>query len=85
MILRAIYGPSAFTADPAYTAVAALTNILGTVIGGAIQILLLSDSARPLTVSLPDPEGLSMRIITREMGEKEDGGAASPRMSEKTK
>lgn len=73
MVAACVYGSAAFSADPMYTAVAALTSIPATLLGAAIQILLLSDSARPLSVTMPDPEGLSMRIISRQvtMGENE--------------
>lgn len=43
-----------------------VTNILATLIGAAIQTLLLSDSARPTVTKLPDPEGPSLRAITRD-------------------
>ncbi|KAG8857996.1 hypothetical protein FRB96_005487 [Tulasnella sp. 330] len=45
-VARIFFGSGAFPAK--YTALAVFTNILGTIIGGAIQILLLADSTRPL-------------------------------------
>lgn len=49
-----------------YTALACLVNILATPLGAAIQLGLLSDSARPTVTNLPDPEGPSLRVLTRD-------------------
>lgn len=75
MVCAAVYGGSCFTGDPGYTAVAALTNIPATIVGAAIHIFLLSDSARPLALSLPDADGPSMRVITREITREQQYGA----------
>jgi hypothetical protein len=60
----AIYGRGAFPSG--YTAIACLTNILSTFVGAAIQVVFLSDSARPTVSVLPDPDGPSMRVLTRD-------------------
>ncbi len=44
----AIFGSGAFTSNPKYTAIAALTNILGTFLGASLQIFFLSDHRRPV-------------------------------------
>ena len=49
-----------------YTALACLTNLIATPIGAAIQTFLLSDSARPLVSLPPNPDGPSLRVLTRD-------------------
>jgi len=51
----AIFGTGAFTHNPRYTALAALTNIVGTSLGALFQTLFLMDSQRPIVN--PAPEG----------------------------
>ncbi|KAM0748884.1 aquaporin-like protein [Meredithblackwellia eburnea MCA 4105] len=59
-----------------YGALSSLTNILATLCGAMIQTVLISDSARPTVNNLPDPDGPSLRAISRGDG---SGGAASMR------
>jgi len=55
------WGNAAFPAK--YSALAALTNILGTVLGALIQMMFLGDSARPVSVQVPANE--IKRVVTR--------------------
>ncbi|KAG8885040.1 hypothetical protein FRB98_002040 [Tulasnella sp. 332] len=55
------FGRAAFPAR--YTALAVFTNILGTVIGAAIQVLFLADSTRPVSIQVPADE--VHRVVTR--------------------
>ncbi|KAK4702892.1 histone acetyltransferase, partial [Phenoliferia sp. Uapishka_3] len=48
-----------------YAALSALTNIFATLVGAFVQTVLISDSARPITNNLPDPEGPSLRAVSR--------------------
>jgi len=48
-----IFGRAAFSSNKSYAALAALTNILGTLVGGVIQIFFLSDHRRPVIHSDP--------------------------------
>lgn len=72
-----IFGAKAFTFNKKYTAIAALTNILGTFLGALFQTLFLMDSSRP--VVNPAPEGsVEGREIARRatVMEKEGGEGA---------
>lgn len=53
MACAAVFGRKCFTASSSYTAIAALANIPAVIVGGLIQILFLSDSARPILL-LPE-------------------------------
>lgn len=71
MACSAIWGRQCWTNQSKYTAIAALVNIPATIIGAGIQVLFLSDSARPLisvppTVSAEPMTSTSMRQITRD-------------------
>lgn len=59
----AVYGRKCWPGN--YAALSALTNILATSVGAMIHTLLLSDSARPITSHFPDPDGPSLRAISR--------------------
>ena len=48
-----IFGRAAFTSNKGYSALAALTNILGTIIGGAIHTFWLTDHRRPIVTQDP--------------------------------
>ncbi|SCZ89998.1 BZ3500_MvSof-1268-A1-R1_Chr9g10669 [Microbotryum saponariae] len=56
MACSVAFGSKCWTAWPKYTAIAALVNIPGTLCGCAIQVLLLSDSARKLLLHNVPPK-----------------------------
>ncbi|KAG8857962.1 hypothetical protein FRB96_005453 [Tulasnella sp. 330] len=83
-VARIFFGPGAFPAK--YTALAVFTNILGTMLGGAIQILFLADSTRPLVNQPTPPPTVSApaevhRVVARQDGS--DGGALEMGFGEK--
>lgn len=73
-----IWGRGAF--PPAYSALAALTNILSTLCGAAFQILILSDSTRPIVNS---PPGQGHAGGKGGAASKPKGRAASPAATER--
>ena len=60
-----IWGGGAFTQNGSYTALAALTNIAGTLVGAATQVLLLSDTNRP-----PTPQSAALHSIAEQAAGK---------------
>ncbi|SCV69969.1 BQ2448_1363 [Microbotryum intermedium] len=56
MACSVAFGSKCWTAWPKYTAIAALVNIPGTLCGCAIQVLLLSDTARKLLLNNVPPK-----------------------------
>lgn len=66
----AIWGSQCWTAQPGYAVLALFTNIPATLIGAFIQVVFLSDTARPIismppTVSAEPATGTSIRALTR--------------------
>ncbi|KAM0745982.1 aquaporin-like protein [Meredithblackwellia eburnea MCA 4105] len=48
MAAACLWGPKAFTINSSYTAIAALTNLIGTFLGAIIHALFIADSKRPI-------------------------------------
>ncbi|GAA5914039.1 hypothetical protein JCM5296_003839 [Sporobolomyces johnsonii] len=63
----AFYGRQCFNTSSGYTAIAALTTIPASLLGAAIQILLLSDSAR-MIVNAPPSHAEQVSIINESRG-----------------
>ncbi|KAL8280828.1 hypothetical protein RQP46_006832 [Phenoliferia psychrophenolica] len=63
MACSTVYGSKCWPGS--YAALSSLTNILATLCGAFIQTTMISDTARPITNNLPDPEGPSLRAMSR--------------------
>lgn len=69
MACATVYGSKCFTTSVGYTALAALTNIPGILIGGMLHTLFLADNAKPVInahVTADDASNGSMRELTRD-------------------
>ncbi|KAK4687557.1 hypothetical protein P7C73_g2567, partial [Tremellales sp. Uapishka_1] len=73
----AIFGRGAFNSNKSYAALACLTNILGTLLGAAIQVFWLSDHRRPVITQFPG----NARTHAANPSASEDGIVSGPNHS----
>jgi len=73
MAAAGIFGTKVFTHSPRYTAISALTNIVGTTLGALFQTLFLSDSQRPIVNPAPEGSAEGMELRRRATQAEVDG------------